>query len=87
MTALTLKIPEYLSQELNQRHISIEFIQSFIIRALEMWLNRDQWQTQFKNLLARVHSQTAIYSSAEIENDITLAAQEARQLRHDRRFA
>ncbi len=74
MTVLTLKIPEYLNQELTQRHISIEFIQNFIIRALETWLNHDQWQVQFKNLLARVHSQTAIYSSAEIENDIRFAS-------------
>jgi len=58
-----------------------------VINLVQQYLHHDQWQTQFKSLLARIQSKTTHYPSAEIEDDITLAAQEARQLRHDRRSA
>lgn len=43
------------------------------------------WRQQFLALIARVQEYTRNYSSQEIEDDITAAALEVKELRHARR--
>jgi hypothetical protein len=47
----------------------------------------DRWQAEFQALLARVQARTAVFSSDEIEADITLAAAEVKELRRAQRAA
>lgn len=44
-----------------------------------------KWRERFDRLLAEVHSQTARYSSDEIEAEITAAFNEVRRIRYENR--
>ena len=46
-----------------------------------------KWRERFDRLLAEVHSQTAQYSSNEIEAEITAAFNEVRKIRYGNRGA
>ena len=46
-----------------------------------------KWRERFDRLLAEVHSQTAQYSSDEIEAEITAAFNEVRKIRYGNRGA
>jgi PHD/YefM family antitoxin component YafN of YafNO toxin-antitoxin module len=46
-----------------------------------------KWRERFDRLLAEVHSQTAPYSSEEIEAEITAAFNEVRRIRYGNRGA
>jgi hypothetical protein len=46
-----------------------------------------RWKERFDRLLAEVHSQTAQYSSDEIEAEITAAFNEVRKIRYGNRSA
>ena len=46
---------------------------------------RQAWQFAFENLLSRVHQRMAAFDSAEIEADITAAAEEVKAERRVRR--
>jgi PHD/YefM family antitoxin component YafN of YafNO toxin-antitoxin module len=46
-----------------------------------------RWKERFDRLLAEVHSQTAQYSSDEIEAEITAAFNEVRKIRYGNRGA
>jgi predicted transcriptional regulator len=55
--------------------------------ALRVYFGREEqaWQHAFEGLIAKVQARTLPHSSAEIEADITAAADEVRELRRARR--
>jgi predicted transcriptional regulator len=55
--------------------------------ALRAYFDREEqaWQRAFEGLIAKVQARTLPFSSAEIEADITAAADEVRELRCARR--
>ena len=56
---------------------------------LRRYLHQEEptWRQSFDALLARVQANSEQYSSEEIEADITVAAQEVKELRRARRSA
>lgn len=55
--------------------------------ALRQYLSAESqnWRTVFDELIAKVHSRAAIFTSDEIEADITAAADEVKESRRARR--
>lgn len=55
--------------------------------ALRTYFSREEqaWQRAFESLITKVHARTMPFSPAEIEADITTAADEVRELRRAHR--
>lgn len=84
----TIEVPEELYTLLEHRaaeqHTSPD---ALVAEALRRYLQIDQqsWDAQFQHLLATVQARIAEAESDAIEADISLAANESRELRRERR--
>jgi PHD/YefM family antitoxin component YafN of YafNO toxin-antitoxin module len=89
-TAADLKAPVILERDGQPVAVVLSFEE---YRRLQDIAERDRveagtrWKERFDHLLAEVHSQTAQYSSDEIEAEIAAAFNEVREIRYGHRGA
>lgn len=84
----TIALPENLYQRLALKSQQLERSPETLLADLvQQYLDdaESRWRTEFEALLARVQARTGAYASAEIEADITLAANEVKEARRARR--
>lgn len=84
--SLSAQVYDLLVQHARSAHQTPEALAEDLLRR-SLTGDSSQWQQEFESLLTRVQSRTARFSSAEIEADITAAAEEAKELRRARRRA
>lgn len=86
----TIHLPNRLYIDLVQHSEKLERTpDELVMELVRQYLDENEvaWQARFQALLKRIHQQTESFSEDEIEADITLAAQEAKDLRRARRSA
>lgn len=86
----TIHLPNRLYTDLVQHSEKLERTpDELVMELVRQYLDENEaaWRARFQALLKRIHQQTEPFSEAEIEADITLAAQEAKELRRARRSA
>jgi predicted DNA-binding protein len=84
----TITLPETLYQRLALKSKQMERSPEVLLADLvQQYLDdaESQWQARFETLLARVQARNSAYSAAEIEADITAAADEVKAIRRARR--
>ena len=85
---ITISEPVYnlLSQEAKRARIAPnDLAERLLVERLSA--DRQAWRQQFESLLARVHARMNAFDSAEIEADITAAAEEVKAERRASRPA
>jgi hypothetical protein len=86
----SVSLPTPLYERLAQRSRQLRRTpERVVVDLIQRYLTEsdDCWHGEFRALLARVQGRTTVFSSGEIEADITLAAAEARELRRAQRPA
>jgi predicted DNA-binding protein len=86
----TIHLPNRLYADLVQHSEKLERTpDQLVMELIQQFLDENEatWRTRFQALLKRIHQQTESFSPEEIEADITLAAQETKELRRARRSA
>jgi len=84
----TISLPQNLYQRLALKSKQMERSPEVLLADLvQQYLDdaESQWQARFETLLARVQASSSAYSAAEIEADITAAADEVKAIRRARR--
>ncbi|MBK9053770.1 MAG: hypothetical protein IPL78_23555 [Chloroflexi bacterium] len=86
----TIHLPNRLYTDLVQHSEKLERTpDQLVMELIQQFLDKNEatWRIRFQALLQRIQQQTEPFSPEEIEADITLAAQEAKELRRTRRPA
>lgn len=81
--SLSSEVYTFLRQRAQQTRTSPDVLAEQALRQ-QLGLVEPTWQQAFERLIAKVHARTAGFDSAEIENDITVAAAEVQELRRAR---
>ena len=80
------QVYDLLAKQAKQSQQTPDALAEDILRS-SLTADLEQWRREFESLIKRVQSKTAQFGSAEIEADITVAAEEVRELRRARRRA